>query len=97
VRQKAIRESVVEKVCSEELRKEGCLVVKFASPVSRGWPDRLIIPKDKPMFFIEFKRPGGKTTRLQEVIHERIRGQGARVYVVDSLAVLDDVISAELT
>jgi len=47
----------------------------------RGWPDRLIIGPGPTVFFIEFKRVGGKTKKLQDFIHIWLQKIGLPVYV----------------
>jgi len=50
--------------------------------VSSGWPDVVFYPAHGQAFFMEFKRPGGKLTPLQEHMHKTIHGNNYRVYVV---------------
>ncbi len=64
----------------------GCLCYKFTSPSQRSVPDRLfIMPNGRGVFFIEFKRLGQKPTPAQAVEIEKIRKQGAMVYVLDDV------------
>jgi hypothetical protein len=62
---------------------KGCLVLKLNVLGRRGWPDRLFVHKGK-VFFIEFKRAGEPPSKLQSVIHDRIRKHGISVYVFDN-------------
>jgi hypothetical protein len=52
-----------------------------------GVPDLLII-RDGLALFIEVKRPGGKVSPVQEVVHLQIRRRGIPVLVVTSLTEL---------
>ena len=61
------------------------LVYKFTSPNRRSVPDRMIVAPHGPVFFIEFKRPGGKTTAGQDREIERLLNQNVSVYVVDDV------------
>ncbi len=49
----------------------------------RGWPDRLFILPGGVVVFIEFKRVGGKLTRLQGQIIRELKELGQRVFVCD--------------
>jgi len=42
----------------------GCLLIKLQHGVV-GMPDRLLVRPRRPDVFIEFKRPGNKTTKIQ--------------------------------
>lgn len=69
----------------------GFLCMKFTSPGRSGAPDRVVVT---PMgtVFVETKRPREKLRRLQEVVTEKIRRAGAEVYVIDSVAAVDDLV-----
>lgn len=61
------------------------LVYKFTSPARSHVPDRLFILPGGGVFFIEFKRKGQKPTPAQNVEIEKMRKQGAQVYIVDNI------------
>lgn len=46
-------ESKVTEEVVKYLKKKGCEIACFNS---NNWPDRLVVPRNAPMFFIEFKR-----------------------------------------
>ncbi len=52
----------------------------------RGAPDRMFLPRNFPIFFIEFKAPGGGFQPGQEVEIAKLRSRGYRVFVCDNLA-----------
>ena len=87
-------EKHIEQDVCRYARKKGWVVYKFTSPGTRGVPDRIFM-RDGVVFFIEFKSPGQKPSRLQECVHRRIREQGIDVYVVDGIEqgckLIDDV------
>ena len=58
-------EKSIEGAAARYARSVGVLTYKFSSPAQRGVPDRIFIG---PMgtIFMEFKRPGGKPTALQQ-------------------------------
>lgn len=73
--------------------KHGCLVKKNEVGryfIQSGWPDAVFFPQRQiggerghVPFFIEFKRPGGKLTPLQEHVKDELGARGYNVYVVD--------------
>lgn len=69
----------------------GFLCMKFTSPGRAGVPDRVFVT---PMgtVFVETKRPGGRLRRLQEEVIEKMRRAGAEVYVVDTVAGVDELV-----
>jgi hypothetical protein len=56
---------------------------KFSPDGTRGLPDRIVLGPGGTIFFIEFKRPGEKPTRLQSYIHGILKDLGFDVYVCD--------------
>lgn len=79
-----MRESEIEKKVSEYAKAKDWLVYKFVSPAQRGVPDRVFIRGGK-LFFVEFKAPGKKPTKLQDKIFGKIREELFEVYVIDDV------------
>ena len=79
-----MRESEIEKKVSEYAKAKGWLVYKFVSPSQRGVPDKIFIGGGD-IFFIEFKAPGKKPTKLQDKIFDKIRGEMFEVYIIDNI------------
>ena len=50
---------------------------------SRGWPDRLLVLPNGRVVWIEFKRHGGRLTRLQQVRHWTLKEKGHEIEVFD--------------
>lgn len=70
--------------------KARCGVVrKLAYIGRRGAPDRLLVLPYGRVFFVELKRPGGNAEAHQLREHERLRGIGADVRVLDTLEAVD--------
>lgn len=86
-------ESALERRLVAEARKAGGMCLKFTSPSTRGVPDRIVLLPGGVMSFVELKAPGRKPTRLQRIMHERIRELGFRVAVVDSLDGIGEVVT----
>lgn len=54
----------------------------FGQGAARGWPDDLFVVGGRHLW-VEFKRPGGKATPLQDKTHADMRAAGCVVHVVD--------------
>lgn len=78
-------EKQIERSVCEYAKSIGFLVYKFTSPERAAVPDRMFITPKGKVFFTEFKREGAKVTPAQDREHERLRGQGVTVFVVDSI------------
>lgn len=79
-----MRESEIEKKVSEYAKAKGWLVYKFVSPSQRGVPDKIFIGGGE-IFFIEFKAPGKKPTKLQDKVFNKIRDELFGVYIIDDV------------
>jgi c-di-GMP-binding flagellar brake protein YcgR len=79
-----LEKQIESKVC-KYARDKGYLVYKFTSPQRRSVPDRIFISPRGVVFFIEFKRKGGKLTKGQEAEIERMAQNNAVVFVVDNV------------
>ncbi len=80
-----MRESFVEKALVREVEKLGGIAYKFASPMRRGVPDRIVVMPGGRVIFVEVKAPGGEISKLQEVELARLRKLGASVAVLWSV------------
>ena len=78
-------EKEIEKRVCEHAKEMKILNYKFVSPGHIGVPDRMFITPKGYIFFIEFKRNGGKTTPMQDREIARIRARGIPVHIVDDV------------
>ena len=77
-------ESKLQKKCRRSAKYYGVIARKVNSDGERGWPDlELIFPVNGETVFVEMKNPNekGGLSPLQKRVHEKIRKQGATVYV----------------
>ena len=79
-----LEKQIESKVC-KYARDKGMLVYKFTSPQRRAVPDRMFITRTGHIFFIEFKRSGMKPTKAQALEHDRMKRNGAFVYIIDDV------------
>ena len=77
-------EKDIEEYLRLGVKKLGGVAFKFTSPGNSGVPDRLIVMPENRIYFVELKRPGGKTSPLQNRQISRLKDLGCRVLVVDS-------------
>lgn len=87
-----MNEKHVEQALVRRVRQLGGRAYKWVSPGNRGVPDRIVILPGGRVLAVEVKRPGGKTTRLQDREIARINGLGVRALVVDSIEAIDQLI-----
>ena len=78
-------EKTIERAAVKALEARGCLTLKLEMMYNVGWPDRLIVMPNGRIFFIEFKRPGGKLTTLQAERHRQLKERGCGIYVCTSV------------
>ncbi len=93
-----MREQRIERQLVQQVSKLGGLALKFVSPGMAGVPDRLLLFPGGKAVFVETKAPGKKPRPLQVHRHEQLRALGFRVYVIDEMKqireVLDDLCSS---
>ena len=89
---KILLERDLERYFTQQCKKLGLLTLKLHVRFSRGWPDRIVPLNNGQVLWIELKRPGGKTSALQDQVHEKLRNLNHDVYVLDSKEGIDRVL-----
>jgi hypothetical protein len=79
-----------------KLNPLGIVARKLSAIAYRGLPDYMLLCPGGHIFFVELKRPGGKTTTLQEAEHRTLRALGFKVYVTSEPAYTIRHITATL-
>lgn len=77
-----MRESEIEKILVDGIRKLGGRAFKWVSPGSDGVPDRIVVLPGYPAIFVEMKTVTGKLTSLQRVQVGRLQKMGQDVRVL---------------
>ena len=77
-----LRESEIEKILVDGIRKLGGRAFKWVSPGNDGVPDRIVVLPGYPAIFVEMKTVTGKLTSLQRVQIERLQKMGQDVRVL---------------
>lgn len=86
-------EKQLEQKLVNAVKDRGGIAYKFTSPGNVGVPDRLVILPGGKVGFVEVKRPNeGRLSKIQLNTLSRISRLGCRVYVLDSLEVLKDIL-----
>lgn len=89
-----ISEKDLERTFSECLnRTKKVWVIKLLSTFVKGLPDRMVICQGGYVGFAEIKTTGKKPTKIQLLIHEKLRALGFKVFVIDDLESRDAAIS----
>lgn len=78
-------EKEIEKKIGDYAKKRGCLYYKFASPSTRGVPDRIIIAPNGEIGFLEIKAKGKKPTPLQQRHIDTLIMSGCRATWTDNV------------
>lgn len=85
-REKAMRESTVERVLQKSIKAQGGWCLKFTSPGTAGVPDRVCLLPGGVLAFVELKAPGRhvKDGSLQEFWGKELQRLGFRWYEISS-------------
>lgn len=88
-----ITEKQIEKYLVKKIKEEKGLCLKFESPGYSGVPDRIIILKNKPVAFVELKRPvGGRYSARQKLVERDFNKLGKKVYKVKNKEDVDKLV-----
>ena len=86
------REKRIEQRLFHAVRAKGGIAVKLVSPAYAGLPDRLVLLPGGHIAFCEVKAPGERPRPLQVRRHEQLRALGFRVYVVDDVERIGEML-----
>ena len=87
-----MREKEVEQALVRSVKKVGGLCMKFTCPGMDGVPDRLVLLPFGKCAFVELKAPGQKPRQLQIARHRLLRMLGFKVYVLDDMDKIGEII-----
>jgi hypothetical protein len=89
-----MRERIIEQHLRRRIEAMGGQCYKLHAIHQQGLPDRLVLLPDGRVFFVELKSPGKKPTRIQEIVHARLRILKQVVMVLDSKEAVDGFIES---
>ena len=80
-----IIEKDIERWLGIQLKKIGCIYMKFVSPGNDGVPDRIVVLPGGSVIFVELKAQKGVLMANQRIQVARLRKQGALVFVITGM------------
>ncbi len=86
-------EKQIEYALTLMVKARGGIAPKFVSPSFAGMPDRLVLLPGGVFAFAELKAPGMKPRALQLARHRLLRDLGFKVYVIDGIEQIEEVLS----
>ncbi|HEM5982601.1 TPA: VRR-NUC domain-containing protein [Streptococcus suis] len=87
-----MRERFVEQKLVSEVKKRGGICPKWVSPSFSGVPDRLVFLPNGKFGLLEVKAPGEKPRKLQVSRHRLFERLGFKVYVIDRIEMIGEVL-----
>lgn len=75
-------EAPIQSKYIKKLREAGWFVTKIMKTSTNGIPDTMCI-KSGRVVFVEYKKPGGKLSPLQEYMIKKLQAEGMEVIVAD--------------
>lgn len=86
-------EKQIEHALTLMVKARGGIAPKFVSPSFAGMPDRLVLLPGGVFAFAELKAPGMKPRPLQVARHRLLRDLGFKVYVIDGIEQIEEVLN----
>lgn len=80
-----MRESELERILVDEVRKAGGRAYKWTSPGNDGVPDRIVFFPGGAVFYVELKTERGRLSAQQKIQIRRLESLGQRVRVVKGM------------
>lgn len=85
-------EKDIESKLRDKIKQLGGRAYKFVSPGNAGVPDRLVVLPGGKLYFVEMKRPGGRTRVLQDRQIVFLEKLGFEVLVISNEEELENFI-----
>jgi hypothetical protein len=86
-------EKVIERKLVERVKKAGGLCIKLLTSQYIGLPDRLCLFPNGKIIFVELKSTGQKPRKIQVFVHNKLRGLGFQVEVIDSIEGVENLVT----
>lgn len=80
-----MKESEIERVLVEEVKRLGGRAYKWTSPGNDGVPDRIVFLPDTRVIFVELKTDTGRLSPLQKIQIDHLKKLGQWVEVVKGI------------
>lgn len=89
---KIYSEKVVEGHLVEMCAVNNGMCIKLLCNHIIGLPDRLCLLPHGKIFFVELKTTGRKPRKIQQIMHDRLRSLGFKVFVADTIEKVDSIL-----
>lgn len=87
-------ENRIERRLVQRAKDAGGVAIKWVAPAMAGVPDRIVFLPAGVVIFVELKAPGRTSSPLQVRIQQMLKDLGAKVYQIDSLEAVDELIES---
>lgn len=88
-------EKALERYLVDQVRKLGGLCLKYDNPHEVGYPDRIVVLRNRSAFWVEVKSKGMTPRPIQRVRIYALRQLGQNVYVVDNKSQVNQILGIE--
>ena len=88
-----MKEKELERKLIKAVKAMGGICLKFTSLGFDGMPDRILLLPHGKLAFVEVKRHGKLPTPLQLSRHGKLREFGFKVYVLDSIDGIQQIVT----
>lgn len=95
-RRKIITEVDIEDSFVKYAESKGCKAFKLVFLSGRGFPDRTILCPGGRIFFIEFKRKGGKVSEHQKKVRKLLIDLGFYCHICDAKGQAEKILDGWL-
>jgi hypothetical protein len=86
-----MNEKDLEKKLNAKIKSLGGIPIKLLSYLFAGLPDRMCLLPGGRIIFVELKTTGKLPTRIQIIVHRKLRDLGFVVLVIDTLKQINDL------
>lgn len=85
-------EKIIEKRLRDKVKALGGLCLKMVTLHFSGLPDRIVLAPYGKVVFVETKSTKDRTSKIQNLVHTKLRKLGFTVLVIDSKKQVDELI-----
>lgn len=78
-------EKLIERKLVEAIKANGGMCIKLLCDNLLGLPDRMVLMPHSKIIFVELKTTGRKPRRIQAFMHNKLRGLGFKVEIIDTI------------
>lgn len=87
-------EKLVERKLVKAVKANGGMCIKLLCDNLLGLPDRLVLMPHSKIAFVELKTTGQKPRRIQIFMHNKLKGLGFKVEIIDTVKGVNNFINS---